>query len=187
MRWAALIFLVACGDNASGIMTPEQAATSAGDGERVVVTGEVHTVAFDSTQTAARRAELAGHVWLRDWFLEDDAEELRADHFAYDDVNAKYPRTPDHYILLRSKTPDGITFGEPGFTPGSLAPAWGLGVHLTDIDPASPMPEIGSHLKVTGTFHRITWNGREIQLPIIDNATIEVIDGPPPLRGPGNA
>src|SRR5439155_6336050 len=164
----------------SGIMTPEQAAASAGEGERVVVTGEVHTVTFDSTQAAARRAELAGHVWLRDWFLEDDAEELRAEHFAYDDVGAKYPRTPDHYILLRSKTPDGITFGAPGFTPGSELPAWGLGVHLTDIDPAVPMPDVGSHLRVTGTFHRIKWNDREVSFPVVDAAKIEVLDGSPP-------
>src|SRR3954462_12669819 len=118
--WLLLLALVACGDNSGGVMTPEQGASSASDGQKITVVGDVHTVTFDSVQAPQRRAELAAHVFIYDWFVEDDAEEKRAEHFAYDDAGARYPRTPDHYILLRSTTPDGITFPASGFTPGKI-------------------------------------------------------------------
>jgi hypothetical protein len=185
--FAVVVAAAACGDNKKGVYTPEQAASGASEGEKIVVTGEVHTTTFDSTQTMARKFDLIAHAGNQDWIIESDDEEQRGVAFAYNDAGAKYPRTPDHYILIRSKVPPGVTQGDPDFSPGNLAAAWGLGVHLTDIDPASPMPEIGTQLKVTGTFHRITWNQREIQLPIVDDATIEVVSGPPDLAGPGEA
>jgi hypothetical protein len=81
--------------------------------------------------------------------------------------------------------PDGITNGQPGFTPGKLAAAWGLGVHLTDIDPAVPLPEIDAVVRVTGTVHHITWNGREVTLPIVEPTQIDVISGRLAQLGPG--
>lgn len=181
------VALVACGDHAGGVMTPEQAATQAKDVDKVVVLGTVHTVTYDSVQPAMRRIELAEHAGDLDWILEQGGEELRGKLPAYDDAGARYPRTPDHYILIRSTVPDGVTFGAPGFTPGKLAPAWGLGIHLTDIDPAAPLPAVGTKLRVTGTFRRVIWNQREVAMPIVDGATLEIVDAPPPLLGPGDA
>jgi hypothetical protein len=184
-RVVVLLGLVACGDNFSGKGTPEQTAAGAKDGQHVEITGVVHTVTYDSTQTAARKAALAKVRDQVEWVLAQDDEVKRGVKFAYDDAGAQYPRLPDHYILIRSKTPDGVTQGEPGFTPGKLTAAWGLGIHITDIDPAVPMPEVGDTVKVTGTFRRITWNQREIQLPVVDNPTIEITNGAPALAGPG--
>lgn len=159
----ASVILVGCGD---GKPTPESVATGGKDGQHVDVTGEVHTVTWDSTMVAMR-----GVAHSED----------------FDAPGAIYPRTGDHYILIRSKKPPGITNGDPDFSIGNLVPAWGLGIHLTDIDPATPMPEVGAVVHVTGTFRRITWNGRDQQLPILDDATIDVISGPDPLGGPGDA
>jgi hypothetical protein len=182
--WLLAIFL-GCSSK-SGPMTPEQAASGAKDGQHVVVIGTVHTVTFDSIQVMARKAEVAEHAGDMSWLLEEDTEEATANAAPPYNDTENYRRTPDHYILIRSKVPPDVVQGQPGFTPGALAHAWGLGIHLTDIDPAVPMPEIGAQLKVTGTFHQITWNSREITLPIIDDATIEVLDpGPAPLAGPG--
>jgi hypothetical protein len=48
------------------------------------------------------------------------------------------------------------------------------------------MPEIGSTIKVSGTFHRIMWNQRPDDLvPILDDATIEIVEGPSVLAAPG--
>jgi hypothetical protein len=174
-KLAVLVCVAACGDEFAGDLTPEK-ATTAPDGRRIVVVGEVHTVSWDST-----------HVVMREREGLEEPEELRGLVFAYDDIGASYPRTPDHYILIRSQLPAGISQDMPDFTPGNLAPAWGLGIHLTDIDPASPLPEIGAKLRVTGTLHQVTWNQREIKLPILDHVTIEVVSGPPPLAGPGEA
>lgn len=195
MRLVCLIAIASLGcGGKTGPMTPEQAASSAKDGQHVVVIGTVHTVTFDSVAVATRAAERAAHAGDMDWLLEEDTEQVEGNRTAaaaapappYDDTE-NYHRTPDHYILIRSKVPPGVVQGQPGFTPGDLAAAWGLGIHVTNIDPPNdPMPEIGAKLKVTGTFRRITWNSREITLPIIDDATIEVLDpGPPPLAGPG--
>jgi len=182
-----LAALAACGDGGSGVLTPEQAA-KAKDGAKVTVIGDVFAVTFDSTQSAARRAELAEHPNDPSYIIEDDAEELRGANPAYDDTGAKYPRTPDHYILIRSVVPPEVVQTNPQYSHGALAAAWGLGIHLTDIDPANPMPELGTKLKVTGTLHKIPWNTREINLPVLDDATIEVVSGaPPPLAGPGEA
>src|SRR3569623_347073 len=156
-----LAALAACGDGGSGVMTPEQTA-QAKDGTKVTVIGDVFAVTFDSTQTAARRAELAQHPNDPSYIIEDDAEELRGANPAYDDTGAKYPRTPDHYILIRSKVPPEVVQTNPQYSHGALAAAWGLGIHLTDIDAANPMPEIGTKLKVTGTLHKIPWNTREV-------------------------
>jgi hypothetical protein len=184
--YIACIVLAGCGDNKfSGTGTPEQIIASAAEGQHVVVTGDVHTVTFDSKQNAARRQLMATHPNQVDWVIEQDDEELRGKHPAYDDTGASYPRTPDHYILFRTKKPDGVTQTDPGFTPGALSAAWGLGVHLTDIDPARPLPEVGATIKVTGTFHRIVWNGRtDTKLPVIDDATIEIVSGRAELGGP---
>lgn len=185
-KWALIALCAACGDEFAGELTPEKAAT-APEGHHVTVVGEVHTVTWDSMQVAHRKAELALHAGDLEWILEQNAEELRGVAPAYQDTGANYPRTPDHYVLIRSTVPTGIVQGQPGFTPGLLAPAWGLGIHLMDIDPAVPMPEVGAKLRVTGIVHHVTWNAREIQLPILDDATIEVVSAPPALAGPGAA
>jgi hypothetical protein len=172
-----LLATIGCGDNLLG-KTPELVATSASDGQHVECIGEVHAVTYDSMQNVARRMLLAMHRDPIDWVLQQDDEEARGVAFAYDDTGARYPRTPDHYILLRSVVPQGQT----------LAEAWGLGIHLTDIDPAQPMPELGSSVKVSGTFHHITWNQRpDDPVPVLDDATIEIQSGPPPLAGPGDS
>jgi hypothetical protein len=187
MKWglAATIALAACGGGSSGPMTPEQAAERAHDGDKITVTGQVHAVTFDSTQSMARRLQLAHHPDPVEWVLEQDDEQARAVAPAYTDTNAKYPRTPDHYVLFRTQVPDGVTLGQPDFNAGRLTQAWTLGVHLTDIDPAQPMPELGATIKVTGTMAHVAWNQRGTMLPVIENATIEIVDGPPPLAGPG--
>jgi hypothetical protein len=180
-----LVAVAACGDNVVGTLTPEQAATQA-SGTKVTVFGTVHTVTWDSTQTAMRKRELAAHAGDLEWILEQDGEEERGDHHAYDDGGAKYPRTPDHYILIRSAVPAGITFDAPDFTPGKLAEAWTLGIHLTEpLDPAAPLPEVGARVKVIGTIQRIAWNQREIKVPIVEPTELDVIDGPPTGLPPG--
>ena len=186
MRHAWILAVVLGCSSKSGPMTPEQAASGAKDGQQVVVIGTVHTVTFDSIQVSMRKAELAEHLGDISWLLEEDAEEATANAAPPYNDTENYHRTPDHYILIRSKVPSDVVQGQPGFTPGALGDAWGLGIHLTDIDPAMPMPEIGAQLKVTGTFHRVTWNARDSTVPIVDDATIEVLDpGPAPLAGPG--
>jgi hypothetical protein len=181
-----LVACCGCGDNHSPV-TPESVAAGGKDGQRVEVTGEVHTVTFDSAMTAQRRALIARHAGdpTLAWLLDDDQGEQDGELHAYDDPADGYPRTPDHYVLIRSVTPDGVVFGQPAFSPSMLKEAWGLGVHLTDIDPAAPMPEIGSVIKVTGTLHRVPWNQREDLLPILDDAHIDIVSGPPALAGPG--
>jgi hypothetical protein len=173
-----------CGDNRVPV-TPESIAAGGTEGQRVEVTGEVHTVTFDSTMAPRRQALVARHAGepALSWVLDDDADELEA----YDDPADGYPRTPDHYVLIRSTTPDGVTSGRPDFTPALLEEAWGLGIHLTDIDPAAPMPEIGSVIKVTGTLHRIHWNQRDDLVPVLDDARLDVVSGPSALAGPGAA
>lgn len=178
--------LVACGDSGSGVLTPEKAGKGK-DGSKVTVSGEVFAVTYDSTQAAARRAILAEHPNDPSYIIEDDAEELRGQHPAYDDTGAPYPRTPDHYILIRSKVPPEVVQTNPQYSHGALLAAWGLGIHLTDIDPANPLPEIGTKVKVTGTLHHIPWNTREIDVPVLDDASIEVVSAPPALAGPGEA
>jgi hypothetical protein len=183
----ACIACIACGDHAP--VTPESIATGGKDGQRVEVTGEVHTVTFDSTMTPQRRRLVARHAGERSvaWLLADDGDEGVGDGaYAYDDPIDGYPRTPDHYVLIRSVTPEGISLG-PLFTASKLAEAWGLGVHLTELDPAAPMPEIGSVIKVTGTLHRVRWNQRDELVPVVDDARLELVSGPPPLAGPGEA
>ncbi|MGE5184274.1 MAG: hypothetical protein ACM31C_19530, partial [Acidobacteriota bacterium] len=179
-----LALLAACGDPYSGKLTPEKAA-GAPEGHLVVVVGTVFATTWDSTQTAMRRQQLAQHGNDLDWILDQGDEQLRGRVPAYDDAGAKYPRTPDHYILIRSKTPSQVVQGNPDFTPGALAAAWGLGVHVTDIDPAAPMPEIGATIEITGTLHHVTWNARELTVPVVDDPTITILDGPPDLAGPG--
>ncbi|MDB4959627.1 MAG: hypothetical protein JWO36_7196, partial [Myxococcales bacterium] len=192
MRPALLCLLCcgACGDNsttkATTKATPESIATNAKDGDHVEIVGEVHTVTFDSTQRLARRVLLAMPQDPVAWVVNQDDEEARGVAHAYDDTGAQYPRTPDHYILIRSVKPAGVTQGETGFTPGKLLPAWGLGIHVTTVDGDHPMPEIGTQIKVTGTFRRVMWNQREM-VPIIDDPTIEIVSGPPALAGPGAA
>jgi hypothetical protein len=181
---AIAALLGGCGDNIAGELTPEQAATQK-DGTSVTVVGTVHTVTWDSTQTTMRLRELRAHADDIDWILEQGNEDERGRHFAYDDAGAHYPRTPDHYILVRSTVPDGITNGQSGFTPGKLAEAWGLGIHLTDIDPTTPMPNVDATIRVTGTVHHITWNSREITLPVVEPTSIEVLSGLVPELGPG--
>lgn len=182
----AVALLAGCGDSKKGVLTPEEAGKEK-DGTKVTVEGEVHTVSWESTQSAARRAELRVTSRDPDWVVEDDAEEKRGVKHALDEAGADYPRTDDHYILIRSKVPAGVRQEEPGFTPGALQAAWGLGIHVTKIDPASPLPEVGTKLRVTGIVHQVTWNQREVMVPILDDATIEVLDGPAPLAGPGEA
>ena len=184
MRVAIVVLCVGCG-GFSGKGTPEQVIAGAKAGQHVDVTGTVHTVTFDSTQSLARRAQLALHRDQVEWIMEQDDEHVRGLVHAYNDIGAKYPRTEDHYILMRDVKPAGIAQDEPGFTPGALQAAWGLGVHLTAIDAAAPLPEIGSVIEVSGTFQRITWNQREVDVPVIENATITVVSAPPPLAGPG--
>src|SRR6516225_18440 len=111
----AIVFVVlaACGGGKSGPMTPEDAAANAHDGDKITVIGQVHTVTFDSTQSTARKLQLASHPDPVAWVLEQDDELMRAAAPAYNDAGAKYPRTPDHYILIRTQVPDGITLGQP--------------------------------------------------------------------------
>ena len=189
MRPIVFIALVACGgEKFGGTGTPEQATAGAEEGQHVEITGQVHAVSFDSIQTTARKQQLAAHPDDIEWMLEQDDEGTRGKHPAYDDAGASYRRTPDHYILFRSTKPPAITQTEPDFTPGALVAAWGLGVHVTDIDPARPLPDVGATIKVTGTFRHIIWNQRESMLPIIDDATIEIITDPnAPTAGPGAA
>ncbi len=179
-----LALLAACGDPYNGKLTPEKAAT-APEGHLVLVVGTVFATSWDSNQTSMRKQELAAHPNDLDWILEQGDEQLRGRVPAYDDAGAKYPRTPDHYILIRSQVPSQVVQGNPDFTPGALAAAWGLGVHLTDIDPAAPLPEIGSTIEITGTLHHVVWNSREIKVPVVDDPTITVLDGPAALAGPG--
>ena len=184
---AALIVLAGCGDNLlPDVLTPEQAIGAATDGTHVTVVGTVHTVSWDSMQSIARRMQLTTHEEDVEWVLEQDAEEARGVHTAFDDAGASYPRSNDFYILIRSETPDGIVQTEPGFSPSNLAAAWGLGVHLTSIDPARPLPDVGATIRVSGTFQRVQWNQREIELPIIEGPTIQVITGASDLAGPGD-
>ena len=185
MRVLALAALAACGDPYNGTLTPEKAA-GAPDGHLVVVIGTVFATSWDSTQTAMRKQELADHAGDLEWILEQDDEELRGRTPAYDDAGAKYPRTPDHYVLVRSTKPPKVTNGDPDFTPGALAAGWGLGVHLMDIDPAVPLPEIGDRVEITGKLEHEIWNGREIKLPIVEQPTLTILDGAPPLAGPGD-
>jgi hypothetical protein len=185
MRGIAIVLLCAACGGSSGPMSPEQAVSGAHDGDKITVVGQVHAVTFDSTQSTARKLQLAHHPDPVEWVLEQDDEQARAAAPAYQDTNAKYPRTPDHYILFRTQVPDGVTLGQAGFNAGRLPQAWGLGVHLTDIDPATPMPELGATIKVTGTFTHVLWNQRAMTMPILDDATIEIVDGPAPLAGPG--
>jgi hypothetical protein len=178
-----------CGDNRKppGPMTPEQVAASASDGDQVTVIGQVHAVTWDSMQDPARKAQLAHHPDPIEWVLEQDDEQKRGITPAYNDAGAKYPRTPDHYVLFRTEVPDGVTLGVPGFNAGRLPQAWGLGVHLTDIDPAHSMPEVGATIQVTGTVAHVAWNQRPQMMPVLENATIQILSGPPPLAGPGAA
>src|SRR5215470_2861319 len=136
MRGLPLVLVVcaACGDR--GAVTPESIASGGKDGQRVEVVGEVHTVTFDSTTTTARRALIAAHAGDRSlaWLLDDDDNTLaKGASGAYNDPSPGHPRTPDHYVLIRSVVPDTVTFGTPGFVATALKQAWGLGVHLTDI------------------------------------------------------
>jgi hypothetical protein len=186
------VLLVGCGGGSgfSGTGTPEQAIAGAGEGQHVVITGQVHTVTFDSQQKAARKAQLAAYPNLADLrtieaVLEQTDEERRGLVHAFDDTGASYPRLTDRYVLLRTAKPDGITQGETSFSPANLRDAWVLGVHLPDLAPGVDMPEVGATIRVTGTFKHVTWNQRELELPIVDDATIEVVDGPPPLAGMG--
>jgi hypothetical protein len=182
-----VLAVAACGGSFDGHGTPEQVVAGAKDGQQIETTGEVFQVTWDSVQNAARKKLLAGHSDSVEYVLEQEDEEKRAIAHAFEDVDAKYPRTQDRYILIRTTKPAGITFGEPGFTPGKLEAAWGLGVHVTLVDGAHPLPEIGAHVKVTGTFKRITWNAREVTVPVIENPTITIVDQPAPLAGPGEA
>jgi hypothetical protein len=182
-----ILAIAGCGDSFGGKGTPEQVVDGASEGQHVDVTGTVFAVTWDSLQSAARRQELVGHEGDIDFVIENDAEESRGITPAFDEPGADYPRTDDHYILIRTTKPPGVSQDEPGFSPGSLAAAWGLGIHVTSIDPAKPLPEIGAQLHVTGTFHTIVWNNREVKVPIVDDAAIEVLSAPPDLAGPGAA
>jgi hypothetical protein len=185
VRVLALLALAACGDPYNGTLTPETAA-GAPEGHLVVVIGTVFATSWDSTQTAMRKQQLSEHAGDLDWILEQGDEEIRGRVPAYDDAGAKYPRTPDHYVLVRSKTPPKVTNGDPDFTPGALVAAWGLGVHLMDIDPATPLPEIGDRIEITGKIAHVTWNTREVKVPIVEDPTITILDGAAPLAGPGD-
>src|SRR5258706_16468186 len=91
------LLVVACGGSSfSGTGTPEQAAAGASDGQHVVITGQVHTVTYDSTQKAARKAMLASYPNLHDVraieaLLEQTDEERRGLVHAFDDAGAGYP------------------------------------------------------------------------------------------------
>src|SRR5262245_8243051 len=143
MRILACLVMAACGNGFSGTGTPEQVVAGASDGQRVDTTGEVHTVTFESTAVAARRVDLG------DVLLQDD-EERRGLVHAFDDANARYPRTTDRYILIRSAVPPGVAIDDPAFSPNNLAAAWGLGIYLADLAPGEAMPEVGATVHVTG-------------------------------------
>src|ERR1051325_10042224 len=111
MRTLAYLMLAACGGGGfSGTGTPEQVIDGASDGQHVDVTGEVFAVTFDSTPVAARFVELG------DGLLQDD-EELRGQVHAFDDTNARYPRTTDRYVLIRTAVPPGVDIADPAFSP----------------------------------------------------------------------
>jgi hypothetical protein len=192
MRRAAaplILVVAACGgsDSFNGKGTPEQVIAGAKDGQHVEATGEVFSVTFESHQVMARKQLLARHADSIEFVIEQDDEQKRGERFAFDDAGAQYPRTTDKYILIRTVKPAGITQGEPGFTPGKLKEAWGLGIHVTNVDGDHPLPEIGAMVTVSGTFKRITWNDREVQVPIVDDATFTVTGGPPALAATGAA
>src|SRR5882672_12012540 len=105
------ILVIACGDNFTGKGTPEQVIGGAKDGQKVEVTGDVFAVTWDSTQAAARKLLLATHRDSVEWMLEQEDEAVRGRQHAFDDAGAKYPRTLDRYILIRTVKPDGITNG----------------------------------------------------------------------------
>jgi len=187
--------LAACGDEYNGTLTPEKAA-QAPNGHLVVVIGTVFAVSFDSTEVSMHKWKRLAHagdpLWTVETEMGEEDEEggpgahALARDVPYEDTE-NYHRTPDHYVLVRSSKPAGVTNGDADFTPGALAAAWGLGVHLTDIDaPNPPMPELGARIEITGTLQRETWNSREIELPIVEDPTITVLDGPPELGGPGD-
>jgi hypothetical protein len=177
MRGIWLVALVGCGDNQLG-KTPEQVIGGAKDGQVVEAIGEVHAVTFDSVMSQARKLFLAQHGNAIDDVLEQGDEESIAFGAPFgEQPGAGYARTGDHYILIRSVPIQGDTLDDQ----------WGLGIHLGDIDPADPMPELGSIVDVTGTFQHITWNQREEQVPVLENATITIVSGPAPLAGPGDA
>lgn len=175
------------GHEFDGKGTAEEVTANAKDGQQVEATGEVFAVTWDSVQAPARKAMLAAHFDSIEYVLEQEDEAKRALVHAYEDTGAKYPRTEDRYVLIRTTTPAGITFGQPGFTPGKLEASWGLGIHLVGVDGSHPLPEIGTHVKVSGTFRRITWNAREVMVPIIDEPVVTIIDQPTPLAGVGEA
>jgi len=184
-RYLLPLILVGCGDNI--LSTPEAVASGADEGERIDVVGTVHTVSWDSIQSEARRQELLEHAGDWDYILEQDAaQQERGLLHAFEDTNAAYPRTTDRYILIRSVVPAGVVFGQPGFDANSLPAAWGLGVHLPDLEPGVAMPEVGATIRVTGTFHRIEWN-QHATLPVLEDATIEVVRAPARLAELGEA
>src|SRR5262249_7546233 len=100
MRGAILLVAVvasACGGGKSGPSTRGDGAGNAHDGDKTRVVGQVHTVTCDSTQSTARKLQLAAQKTPVEWVLEQDDELMRAAAPAYNDAGAKYPRTPDHY------------------------------------------------------------------------------------------
>src|SRR5947207_15929796 len=92
----ALVLVAGCGGK-KGTLTPEEAGKEK-DGATVTVEGEVHTVTWNSTQAAARKAELKDTPRDPDWVVEQDAEEKRGIKHAIDETGADYPRTDDRYI-----------------------------------------------------------------------------------------
>src|SRR3954452_16952095 len=113
----AIVAVAGCGDSFDGKGTPEQVAGGASEGQHVEVTGTVHPVTFDTQQSAARRAELVGHEGDIDFVIENEPEESRGVTPAFDEPGADYPRTDDHYILIRTTKPPGVPQDEAGFTP----------------------------------------------------------------------
>ena len=105
----AMLAVAGCGDSFDGKGTPEEVAGGASDGQHVDVTGTVHAVTFDTQQSAARRMELVGHESDIAFVIENDAEESRGVTPAFDEPGADYPRTNDHYVLLRTTKPPGIS------------------------------------------------------------------------------
>ncbi len=179
------LVLAGCGDNI--LSTPEAVVGVASDGDQVDIVGIVHAVSWDSKQSAAREQELLDHAGDLDYILEQNqAQMLRGLQHAFDDVNAAYPRTTDRYILIRSQAPADVTLGQPGFDATALETAWGLGIHLSDLEPGIAMPEIGARLHVRGTLRHVEWNQRAT-LPVVEDATFEIQSGQPRLGELGDA
>jgi hypothetical protein len=83
---------------------------------------------------------------------------------------------PDRFLLVRSRMPPKVRLAEDDFDSGAVLAAWGLGVRLAQVTlDDAPLPQIGAKVRVTGTFQHVEW--ATISAPVIEDATIEILEG----------